>query len=143
MKKIISIIVTGAAILFGTSVFAAEMTASPSEGIFKTNVVIPYENIHLDSSLSSFKKASKANQLEILNEFCRKANEEFKACKTVSDIRALRTKLDLIDDYNLYAKVKSMAVTNQLLELRRKVTALEEKAKGINVIEGMDYRHNF
>lgn len=89
MKKII--IVALVAIFSFGSVFEAAACMK--------HVAIPFSLIHTDGALKQFRKASAANQREVINEFIRQAEEEYRQDKTIDDLEALRVQVDFINVY--------------------------------------------
>jgi hypothetical protein len=77
-----------------------------AQGFGRRAVAIPFELIHTDAAFRQFKKAKKATQAEILNEFLRQANEEYKACETIDEVRDLREDVVLIQRYLYSGKQK-------------------------------------
>ena len=82
MKKII--IVALVAIFSFGSVFEAAACMK--------HVAIPFSLIHTDGALKQFRKASAANQREVIN-------EEYRQDKTIDDLEALRVQVDFINVY--------------------------------------------
>lgn len=100
MKKILFALI---AIFFA---FTA-MTSCAAQG--RKDVTLPLDLIHTDAAFKQFKKANKMNQLEIINEFIRQANAEYKACETIEDLRVLRERVVLINRYLVSGKQSFMS----------------------------------
>ena len=77
----------------------------------RKDVTLPLDLIHTDAAFKQFKKANKMNQLEIINEFIRQANAEYKACETIEDLRVLRERVTLIKRYLVSGKQGFMSAT--------------------------------
>ena len=92
MKKILMSVFTVLFVVAGMNSCAAQTFSSK-------DVLIPLNMIHTDAAFKQFKKANKLNQSEILNEFLRQANEEYKKCETIDEIRDLRENVVLINRY--------------------------------------------
>ncbi|MBQ8170166.1 MAG: hypothetical protein IJZ98_05440 [Bacteroidales bacterium] len=80
----------------------AAMPTCDAQG--RKDVTIPLDLIHTDAAFKQFKKATKMNQLEIINELVRQANAEYKACETIDDLRVLRERVVLINRYLVSGK---------------------------------------
>lgn len=135
MKKFISVV---AFVIASFLVF--DSCASAQIGR-KKDVVIVYEQLSLDASFKQFKKATKACQLENLNNLMARANEEYYKCKTIEDVYKLRDQLELIKFYNNNADQKSISVTNAIVTLDRKIVDVEAAYKEEKVIHlgGREY----
>ena len=124
MKKIITIL--AAAVI--ACAFASESSAQ-----LRKDVVITPEQSHLDASFKQFKKATKMNQLEIINEFIRQANEQYKECETIEEIRDLREDVALINRYLVSGKQSFMSAQKDYNILYNKIN------KTIREYEGGQY----
>ena len=89
------------------------------------DVVVTYEQLPLDASFKQFKKATKTNQIEILNYLVSRANEEYLKCKTIDDLYNVKEGLNMIKFYNNEAKQKSIAVTNAIRKLDSEILQTE------------------
>ena len=83
MKNILSLAVIALFTLASVSCFA--------QG--RKDVVISLDQVHTDAAFKQYKKANKMNQLEIVTDLLRQANDEYKACETIDEIRDLREDL--------------------------------------------------
>lgn len=109
------------------------LTASVSCGaqnIGRKDVLISLDQIHLDASFKQFKKASKMNQLEILTEFIRQANEEYKKCDTIEEIRDLRENVVLINRYLVSGKQSFMSAQKEYNILYNKINKTIREYEG-------------
>lgn len=100
MKKILFALI---AIFFAY----AAMTSCAAQS--RKDVTLPLDLIHTDAAFKQFKKANKMNQLEIITEFIRQANAEYKACETIEDLRVLRERVVLINRYLVSGKQAFMS----------------------------------
>ena len=133
MKRIITMVAVAVATLFISSCATAGV-------ITRNDVHISYEQISTDASFKQFKKATKANQIEILNFLVARANEEYLDCQTIDDLYAVREQLDIIKFYNNNAKQKSISLTNAIRKLDTQIVQAEAAYKKEVVIEGKDTR---
>ena len=99
------------------------------------DVVVTYEQLPLDASFKQFKKATKTNQIEILNYLVSRANEEYLKCKTIDDLYNVKESLNMIKFYNNEAKQKSIAVTNAIRKLDRLIIDAEREYKGVKGVD--------
>ena len=129
MKRIITMVAVAVATLFISSCATAGV-------ITRNDVHISYEQISTDASFKQFKKATKANQIEILNFLVSRANEEYLKCETIDDLYNVKEQLDIIKFYNNNAKQKSISVTNAIRKLDTQITQAEADYKKEVVIEG-------
>jgi hypothetical protein len=129
MKRIITMVAVAVATLFISSCATAGV-------ITRNDVHISYEQISTDASFKQFKKATKANQIEILNFLVSRANEEYLKCETIDDLYSVKEQLDIIKFYNNNAKQKSISVTNAIRKLDTQITQAEADYKKEVVIEG-------
>lgn len=120
MRKFIFAVAFVATVLFTTDCAAQRL---------RNDVLINYDQLSADASYKQFKKASKANQLENLNLLMNRANEEYYKCKSIEDVYKLRDQLELIKFYNNNAKQKSIAITNAIIVLDRKIVDVEATYK--------------
>lgn len=127
MKKIITII-------FAAIVALSSSSASYAQ--FRKDVHISYEQITTDASFKQFLKASKVNQIEILNYLMGEANAKYLACETIEELYDVKEHLELIKLYNNSARQKSVAITNAIRVLDNKITQTEAEYKKETVIEG-------
>lgn len=122
MKKYLLILMTA---LFTISCAA--------QGFGRKDVAIPLNLIHTDASIKQFKKATKMNQLEIITEFIRQANDEYKKCETIEEIRDLRENVALIKRYLVSGKQSFMSAQKEYNILFNKIN------KTIREYEGAQY----
>lgn len=101
-----------------------------AQGWGRKDVTIPLELIHTDAAFKQFKKASKMNQAEILNEFLRQANEAYKKCETIDEIRDLRENVVLIDRYLLSGKQGFMSARKDYNILYNKINKTIREYEG-------------
>lgn len=128
MKRIITMVAISIAALL-ISVDSAAMGP-------RNDVHIAYEQISTDASFKQFKKATKANQIEILNFLVSRANEEYLECETIDDLYEVKEQLNIIKFYNNAAKQKSISVTNAIRKLDTQITQAEADYKKKVIIEG-------
>lgn len=126
MKKILLMLMTAAFIISGMSSCAAQ-------NFGRKDVTIPLDLIHTDAALKQFKKATKMNQMEIINEFIRQANEQYKECDTIEEVRDLRENVVLIKRYVASGKQSFMSAMKDYNILYNKI------AKTIREYEGATY----
>ena len=84
-------------------------------------VAATLDQIHTDAAIKQFKKANKMNQAEILNEFLRQANAEYKKCETIEEIRDLRENVVLINRYLASGKQSFMSAQKDYNILYNKI----------------------
>ena len=99
------------------------------------DVVVTYEQLPLDASFKQFKKATKTNQVEILNYLVSRANEEYLKCKTIDDLYNVKESLNMIKFYNNEAKQKSIAVTNAIRKLDSEILQTEAIYKNESYVD--------
>ena len=99
------------------------------------DVVVTYEQLPLDASFKQFKKATKTNQIEILNYLVTRANEEYLKCKTIDDLYNVKECLNMIKFYNNEAKQKSIAVTNAIRKLDSEILQTEAIYKNESYVD--------
>ncbi|MBR6721778.1 MAG: hypothetical protein IKL63_06610 [Alistipes sp.] len=99
------------------------------------DVVVTYEQLPLDASFKQFKKATKTNQIEILNYLVTRANEEYLKCKTIDDLYNVKEGLNMIKFYNNEAKQKSIAVTNAIRKLDSEILQTEAIYKNESYVD--------
>lgn len=123
MKKILS---------FGLiACFAIAMCSScAAQAWSRKDVIIPLEMIHTDAALKQFKKANRMNQAEILNEFLRQANEAYKECETIDEIRDLRENVVLIDRYLTSGRQSFMTAQKEFNLLYNKINKTIREYEG-------------
>lgn len=97
------------------------MSSCTAQGWGRKDVTIPLELIHTDAAFKQYKKASKMNQAEILNELLRQANDAYKKCETIDEIRDLRENVVLIDRYIRSGKQGFMTATKEYNILYNKI----------------------
>ncbi|MBO5419873.1 MAG: hypothetical protein J6A22_07285 [Bacteroidales bacterium] len=119
MKKILFILVS---ILFVVSCGA--------QGWLRKDVIISLDQIHTDAAFKQFKKATKMNQAEILNEFLRQANTEYKECDTIDQIRDLRENVVLIQRYLASGKQSFMSAQKEYNILFNKINKTIREYEG-------------
>ena len=96
----------------------------------RKDVLIPLEMIHTDAAFKQFKKASKMNQSEILNEFLRQANATYKDCETIDEIRDLRENVALIKRYLASGKQGFMTAQKEFNILYNKINKTIREYEG-------------
>ena len=101
----------------------------------RRDVYLTYEQLSADAPLKQFKKANKANQIEILNILVDRANKEYLNCQTIDDLHEVQEQLELIKFYNNVAKQKSIAVTNAIRKLDNQIKETEEEYKKKTIID--------
>lgn len=101
------------ALILSANDSAAQMTG--------TSIIIPFDLIDTDAALKQFKRASKMNQLEIINNFLQEANAQYKACKDIDEIRELRENVALINRYIASGKQSFMSVQKEYNILYNKI----------------------
>lgn len=122
MKKILLLIAV--ALITGIS-----FTACSAQG--RNDVLIPLDMIHTDAALKQFKKASKMNQGEIINEFLRQANAQYLECETIDEIRDLRENVVLINRYLVSGKQSFMSAQKEYNIIFNKINkTIREYEKG-------------
>ena len=99
------------------------------------DVVVTYEQLPLDASFKQFKKATKTNQIEILNYLVSRANEEYLKCKNIDDLYNVKESLNMIKFYNNEAKQKSIAVTNAIRKLDSEILQTEAIYKNESYVD--------
>lgn len=123
-------------LIFATTFAAIVLTSFTACAGLRNDVVIAYDQIHNDASLKQFKKATKVNQIEILNYLVTCANKEYIACQTIDDLYNVKEQLEIIKFYNNTAKQKSISVTNSIRKLDNEITQAEAIYKKEAIIEG-------
>lgn len=121
MKKIITLVFV--------AVVALSASCSALAQLSRKDVHISYEQITTDASFKQFCKASKMNQVEILNFLIGVANEKYLECETIEQLYKVKEHLDIITFYNNSAKQKSIAVTNAIRSLEHKILQTEAEYK--------------
>ena len=99
------------------------------------DIVVTFEQLPLDASFKQFKKATKTNQIEILNYLVTRANEEYLKCKTIDDLYNVKEGLNMIKFYNNEAKQKSIAVTNAIRKLDSEILQTEAIYKNESYVD--------
>ena len=123
MKKILMSILT---VLF----VVAGMNSCAAQSFTRKDVLIPLDMIHTDAAFKQFKKANKMNQAEILNEFLRQANAEYKKCETIEEIRDLRENVVLINRYLASGKQSFMSAQKEYNILFNKINKTIREYEG-------------
>lgn len=126
MKKFLISLMTVMFILSG-------MTSCAAQGFGRKDVTLPLNLIHTDAAFKQFKKATKMNQLEIINEFIRQANDQYKECETIEEIRDLRENVALINRYLVSGRQSFMSAQKDYNILYNKIN------KTIREYEGAQY----
>ena len=121
MKKFLAVVVLAIAFVFSASAQS------------RNDVTLTLQQIHTDAAFKQFKKASKMNQLEIISEFIRQANEQYKECETIEEIRDLRENVALINRYLVSGKQSFMSAQKDYNILYNKIN------KTIREYEGAQY----
>lgn len=118
-------------VLFVTACVALSASIScNAQSIGRKDVLISLDQIHLDASFKQFKKATKMNQLEILTEFIRQANEAYKECDTIEEIRDLRENVVLINRYLISGKQSFMSAQKEYNILYNKINKTIREYEG-------------
>ena len=123
MKKFLVSLVTVFFIVAGMDFCAAQSFS-------RKDVIIPLDMIHTDAAFKQFKKANKMNQSEILNEFLRQANAEYKECETIEEIRDLRENVALINRYLASGKQSFMSAQKEYNILFNKINKTIREYEG-------------
>lgn len=119
MKKILFILMTMCIVM-----------SCAAQGFARKDVTIPLDLIHTDAAFKQFKKASKMNQAEILNEFLRQANAEYKKCETIDEVRNLRENVVLINRYLVSGKQSFMSAQKEYNILFNKINKTIREYEG-------------
>lgn len=106
------------------------LVSCAAQGWGRKDVLIPLDQIHTDAAIKQFKKATKMNQMEIINEFLRQANDQYKECKTIDDVRDLRENVRLIDRYIASGKQSFMSAQKEYNLLYNKITKTIREYEG-------------
>ena len=101
---------------------ALMLVSCAAQGWGRKDVIIPLDQIHTDAAIKQFKKATKMNQMEIINEFLRQANDQYKNCKTIEEVRDLRENVRLIDRYIASGKQGFLSAQKEYNLLFNKIT---------------------
>ena len=137
MKKIIFLLAT---VLLTVSV----MPESFAQRFGRKDVLIPLDMIHTDAALKQFKKANKMNQAEILNEFLRQANKQYKECETIDQIRDLRENVVLVNRYLVSGKQSFMTAQKEYNILYNKINkTIKEYEGGTTIYHEEGGYHDF
>ena len=120
MKNILSLAVIALFTLASVSCFA--------QG--RKDVVISLDQVHTDAAFKQYKKANKMNQLEIVTDLLRQANDEYKECETIDEIRDLREDLVLIQRYIVSGKQGFMAAQKEYNILYNKINKTIREYEG-------------
>lgn len=123
MKKFLVSLVTVFFIIAG-------MDSCAAQSLSRKDVIIPLDMIHTDAAFKQFKKATKMNQAEILNEFLRQANTEYKECETIEEIRDLRENVVLINRYIASGKQSFMSAQKEYNILFNKINKTIREYEG-------------
>ncbi len=126
MKRIISVIVIAVSAIVFSSCAVAQ---------WRKDVHLSYDQITTDASTKQFLKASKVNQIEILNYLIDQAEKHYLACETIEELYDVKEHLVIIKSLNDQAKQKSTSVTHEIRVLDNKITQTEAEYKGEKVIE--------
>lgn len=105
-------------------------------GVGRKDVHLAYNQITTDASFKQFLKATKVNQIEILNFLVKEANQAYLDCETIEELYDVKEHLQIIKHFNNNAKQKSMSVTHDIRVLDNKITQTEAEYKKDVVIEG-------
>lgn len=113
-------------------IFMAAFTlmSCAAQGFGRKDVLIPLEQIHTDAALKQYKKATKMNQMEIINEFLRQANAKYKACKTIDEVRDLRENVKIINRYIVSGKQSFMSAQKDYNILYNKINKTIKEYEG-------------
>lgn len=116
--------------------FAMTTICFASCGVARKDVHLAYNQITTDASFKQFLKATKVNQIEILNFLVKEANQAYLDCETIEELYDVKEHLQIIKHFNNNAKQKSMSVTHEIRVLDNKITQTEAEYKKDIVIEG-------
>lgn len=116
--------------------FAMTSICFASCGVARKDVHLAYNQITTDASFKQFLKATKVNQIEILNFLVKEANQAYLDCETIEELYDVKEHLQIIKHFNNNAKQKSMSVTHEIRVLDNKITQTEAEYKKDIVIEG-------
>lgn len=116
--------------------FAMTTICFASCGVARKDVHLAYNQITTDASFKQFLKATKVNQIEILNFLVKEANQAYLDCETIEELYDVKEHLEIIKHFNNNAKQKSMSVTHDIRVLDNKITQTEAEYKKDIVIEG-------
>lgn len=98
--------------------------------LWRKDVSITLQEIHTDAAIKQFKKASKQNQLEILTELMRQANQAYKESKTINEIYDLRESVVLIERYLASGKQSFMPIQKDFNMLYNRITKTIREYEG-------------
>lgn len=126
MKRIIPIIISVMVI----------MLSSCANMMCNNDVIISYNALSLDSSYKQFKKACKANQIEILRYLLDCAEEEFDEQSNLKELLSVKENMRIIKFYNSKAKQNSIYITNVIRELSTDILEEEAKYRGVSSVDG-------
>ncbi len=110
--------------------FIATTSFSACAQLWRKDVSITLQEIHTDAAIKQFKKASKQNQLEILTELMRQANQEYKNCKTINEIYDLRESVVLIERYLASGKQSFMPIQKEFNILYNRINKTIREHEG-------------
>lgn len=119
MKKFLCILVTVMCVV-----------SCAAQGFGRKDVIISLDQIHTDAAFKQFKKATKMNQAEILNEFLRQANAQYKQCDTIDEVRDLRENVVLIQRYLVSGKQSFMSAQKDYNILFNKINKTIREYEG-------------
>ena len=118
-------------LLLLTAVLLTASFMPTSAQMGRNDVLIPLDMIHTDAAFKQFKKATKMNQSEIINEFLRQANQQYVECETIDEIRDLRENVLLINRYLVSGKQGFMSAQKEYNILFNKINkTIREYEKG-------------
>ena len=135
MKKILLLL---------TAVLLTASFMPTSAQMGRNDVLIPLDMIHTDAAFKQFKKATKMNQSEIINEFLRQANQQYVECETIEEIRDLRENVLLINRYLVSGKQGFMSAQKEYNILFNKINkTIREYEKGTTLYLETGGYHDF
>ena len=108
----------------------------------RKDVLIPFSQISTDAAFKQFKKADKMNQSEILNNFIREANAEYKRVDDIDGVRNLRENVVLIQRYLASGRQSFMPIQKDYNILYNKINKTIREYEGCTTVyreEGVYY----
>ena len=120
-------------VLLLATVFAFESYASGWGG--RKDVFISYDQLGTDAAYKQFRKASRANQSEILINLVDQCETEYSKCESVDDLYAVKDNLDIITFWINRADQKFIAITKRIRALHRKIDSTIAEVTGQTIIQ--------
>ena len=115
----------------------AELTltacATPGLGWRKDETVL-WDELQTDAAFKRFKKASKANQSEILTYLVNEGNRRYKECETLEELNYIERRLQIVRRYLVSGKQSFMTVQFELDNLMNKITRTKQDVTGGTII---------